>query len=90
MKHGHGYYGSRRYDGFKGVEVAPHYQQRPSISDIHFRLNAAGRAGSRENAILLDLDSTSRLSAEYPGCVIVTSPVRGQLVYHVANNTVVG
>lgn len=64
--------------------------RRPSITEILNRLDAADRAGSRERCILLDLDSTSRNSAEYPGCLVITSPVRGQMVYHVANNTVVG
>ena len=64
--------------------------RRPSITEILNRLEAADRIGSRERGILIDLDSTSRNSADYPGCLIITSPVRGQMVYHVANNTVVG
>lgn len=29
MHHGKGYYGSQRYDGFKGVQPAPHGSQTP-------------------------------------------------------------
>lgn len=64
--------------------------RRPSITEVLNRLDSSDRAGSRERAILLDLDSKSCCSAEYPGCLVITSPIRGQMVYHVANNTIVG
>lgn len=60
----------------------------PTITQILERLG--GQAGSRERLILLDLDATSRNDADYPGCRIITSKVHGQMIYHVANNTIVG
>lgn len=68
--------------------MIPSHLRRPTITEISSRLGDL--AGHRERLILIDLDSTSRLDPEYVGCVRITSPTRGSMLYHVQNNEIVG